>query len=250
MLCSNCFCSPSIVAAGTRRKSRLRAVGARGDRGAVAPGAFDAAPSTGGAPTVHPVIPGSIPSSSTALSICPSTDSSTGAKPRPRHAPDPTNGRPALQKCDGYLWSAWRVFVSQCKMIGPRGVGSATQPTETSSVTLQYKWLDSDFATAAQIAPADVAAIAAAGFRSIVNNRPDHEGGPAQPTSEAIEREAQAAGLAYTYLPVKSAMQSPAEIEAMETLLERLPKPVLGFCRSGTRTANLFYRARAKSDAR
>ena len=117
-------------------------------------------------------------------------------------------------------------------------------------MTLQYRWLDTDFATAAQIAPEDVAAIAAAGFRSIVNNRPDHEGGPAQPTSEAIEREARASGLGYEYLPVKSGMQTPAEVEAMEALLERLPKPVLGFCRSGTRTANLYYRARARSDAR
>ncbi|HEX8738637.1 MAG TPA: TIGR01244 family sulfur transferase [Casimicrobiaceae bacterium] len=117
-------------------------------------------------------------------------------------------------------------------------------------MTLQYKWLESDFATAAQIAAEDVAAIAAAGFRTIVNNRPDHEGGPAQPTSEAIERAAKAAGLDYAYLPVKSAMQTPAEVEAMEELLDRLPKPVLGFCRSGTRTANLYYRARARSDAR
>ncbi|HEX7327116.1 MAG TPA: TIGR01244 family sulfur transferase [Casimicrobiaceae bacterium] len=117
-------------------------------------------------------------------------------------------------------------------------------------MTLQYKWLESDFATAAQIAPGDVAAIAAAGFKSIVNNRPDHEGGPTQPTSEAIEHAANTAGLAYVYLPVKSAMQTPAEVEAMEALIERLPKPVLGFCRSGTRTANLYYRARARIDAR
>ncbi|MGH8801527.1 MAG: TIGR01244 family sulfur transferase [Casimicrobiaceae bacterium] len=117
-------------------------------------------------------------------------------------------------------------------------------------MTLQYKWLDTEFATAAQIAPEDVAAIAAAGFRSIVNNRPDHEGGPAQPTSEAIEREAKSSGLEYAHLPVGSAVQTPAEAEAMEGLLERLPKPVLGFCRSGTRTAHLYFRARARSDAR
>jgi uncharacterized protein (TIGR01244 family) len=131
-----------------------------------------------------------------------------------------------------------------------RAVLAAASPAEMKSVALQYKWLDTDFATAAQIMPADVAAIAAAGFRSIVNNRPDHEGGPAQPTSEAIEREAKAAGLEYAFLPVKSAMQTPADVDAMDALLERLPKPVFGFCRTGTRTGNLFYRARAKSDAR
>lgn len=115
-------------------------------------------------------------------------------------------------------------------------------------MTLQYKWLGEDFATAAQIAAADVEAAAAAGFRSIVNNRPDGEGGPMQPTSEAIEREARAAGLDYAHLPVRSSVQTPADAEAMAKLLAKLPKPVLGFCRSGTRTAKLYYLAQTLED--
>lgn len=117
-------------------------------------------------------------------------------------------------------------------------------------MALQFRWLDEGFATAGQIAPSDVAGAAAAGFRSIVNNRPDHEGGPAQPTSEAIEKEARAAGLEYAFLPVKSGSQTPADAEAMERLLARLPKPVLGFCRTGTRTAKLFYAARMRAEDR
>ena len=105
---------------------------------------------------------------------------------------------------------------------------------------LHFTWLTTDFATAPQIAPEDVAAAAAAGFRSVVNNRPDLEGGPGQPTSQQIEQAAGAAGLAYAFLPVQSAYQSPAEIARMHELMAQLPKPVLGFCRSGTRTANLF----------
>ena len=108
---------------------------------------------------------------------------------------------------------------------------------------LQFTWLTPDFATSPQIAPADVAAAAAAGFRSVVNNRPDLEGGPAQPTSQQIEQAAGTAGLAYAFLPVQSAYQSPAEIARMHELIAQLPKPVLGFCRSGTRTANLFRAA-------
>ena len=71
----------------------------------------------------------------------------------------------------------------------------------------------------------------------------DLEGGPAQPTSQQIEQAAAAAGLAYAFLPVQSAYQSPAEIARMHELIAQLPKPVLGFCRSGTRTANLFRAA-------
>ena len=95
------------------------------------------------------------------------------------------------------------------------------------------------------MSPDDIAQAAAAGFRSVVNNRPDLEGGPAQPTSHAIEQAAAAAGLDYAFLPVQSGYQTPDEIARMRTLLQELPKPVLAFCRSGARTANLFRAASA-----
>jgi len=47
---------------------------------------------------------------------------------------------------------------------------------------------------------------------------------------------------------VQSSYQSPAEIARMHELLQQLPKPVLAFCRSGTRTANLFHAAQALGD--
>jgi uncharacterized protein (TIGR01244 family) len=112
-------------------------------------------------------------------------------------------------------------------------------------MALAYTWLSAEFATAPQLSAEEVAQAAAAGFRSIVNNRPDFEGGPAQPTSETMQQAAEAAGLAYAFLPVQSAYQSPAEVARMRELLQQLPKPVLGFCRSGTRTANLFRAAKA-----
>ena len=112
-------------------------------------------------------------------------------------------------------------------------------------MALAFTWLTSDFATAPQLTADDLAQAAAAGFRSVVNNRPDYEGGPSQPTSQAIEHAADAAGLAYAFLPVQSAFQTPAEIARLHELLQQLPKPVLAFCRSGTRTANLFRAAQA-----
>jgi uncharacterized protein (TIGR01244 family) len=101
------------------------------------------------------------------------------------------------------------------------------------AMALAFTWLSSDFATAPQLTTDDVAAAAAAGFRSVVNNRPDFEAGPSQPTSEAIRQAAEAAGLAYAFLPVQSAYQSPGEIAQMHELLRQLPTPVLAFCRSG-----------------
>ena len=51
-----------------------------------------------------------------------------------------------------------------------------------------------------------MAEAAAAGFKSVINNRPDFEGGPDQPTNAAIEAAARAAGLEYAFLPVATAL--------------------------------------------
>ena len=96
---------------------------------------------------------------------------------------------------------------------------------------------------APQLTPADMAAAANAGFRSVVNNRPDHEGGPDQPTNAAIAAAAAAAGLEYRFLPVNGAWQSPEEIAAFAALLRELPRPLLVFCRSGARSTKLFVAA-------
>lgn len=81
------------------------------------------------------------------------------------------------------------------------------------------------------------------GFKSVVNNRPDFEHGPDQPTSSAIQAAAEAAGLQYRHLPVAGGYQSPEEIAAFARLLEELPRPLLMFCRSGARSTRLFVQA-------
>ena len=100
-----------------------------------------------------------------------------------------------------------------------------------------------DFSTAPQLMPEHMAAIAAHGFRSVINNRPDLEGGPQQPASAEIEAAAIAAGLEYRHLPVNGAYQSPEEIALFGLLLEKLPKPILAFCRSGARSTKLYSAA-------
>lgn len=102
-----------------------------------------------------------------------------------------------------------------------------------------------DVFVAPQLTPEAMAEAARAGFRSVVNNRPDFEYGPDQPTNASIEAAALAAGLEYRFLPVGPSMQSPAEIAAFAQLMRELPRPVLAFCRSGNRSANLYYQAQA-----
>lgn len=96
------------------------------------------------------------------------------------------------------------------------------------------------FGTTGQIQPEDLQEIAAQGYKSVINNRPDGEGGDAQPTSHDIEAAALKAGLAYAYLPVVSGQLTKLQVEEMAKILETMPKPILAFCRSGARSTNLY----------
>ena len=100
-----------------------------------------------------------------------------------------------------------------------------------------------DVCVAPQLTPEAMAEAAAMGFKSVVNNRPDFEHGPDQPTSAQIEAAARTAGLEYRFLPVDGGYQSPEEIAAFAKLLAELPRPLLAFCRSGARSTRLYQAA-------
>jgi uncharacterized protein (TIGR01244 family) len=102
-----------------------------------------------------------------------------------------------------------------------------------------------DVYVAPQLTPADMAEAARVGFRSVVNNRPDFEAGPDQPTNAAISAAAAAAGLEYRFLPVNGMYQSPADAAAFAALLAELPRPLLAFCRSGARSTRLYLLAQS-----
>jgi uncharacterized protein (TIGR01244 family) len=105
--------------------------------------------------------------------------------------------------------------------------------------------IDDQVYVAPQLTPEAMAEAARAGFRSVVNNRPDFEEGPSQPTNAQIEAAARAAGLEYRFLPVGSVYHSPEEVAAMAALSAELPRPMLLFCRSGGRSTKLYMSARA-----
>lgn len=104
---------------------------------------------------------------------------------------------------------------------------------------MQFQPLAPGIAAAAQLGPDDMKRVAEAGYRSVVNNRPDGEGGPSQPAAEALRRAAEAAGLVYAYLPVHPMAIGAQDARAFAELLSRLPRPILAFCRSGARSCRL-----------
>jgi uncharacterized protein (TIGR01244 family) len=100
-------------------------------------------------------------------------------------------------------------------------------------------------AVAPQIMPDDLPAIAAAGYVAVINNRPDDEE-PGQPGGDAIRVAAHAAGLGYTAIPVAGGFGQ-ADVDAMAAALVAADGPVLAYCRSGTRSCNLWALAAAKA---
>ena len=126
-----------------------------------------------------------------------------------------------------------------------QGVGAQTK---TKARTLPaVRQVNSAFSVAGQLTADDIPAVVAQGFAALINNRPDGEGGSAQALNSDIEQAALAAGLHYVYLPVIAGAITPAQALAMRKALAIAPAPVLAFCRSGTRSAQLYKLAEVAS---
>lgn len=108
---------------------------------------------------------------------------------------------------------------------------------------MDYRPITEDYSVAGQISADDMEPIKAAGFRSIICNRPDAEQ-PDQPTAAEIRQAAEAAGLSFRHIPIVSGQPIGSEdAEAMARALDELEGPVFAYCRSGTRSTNLFMAA-------
>ena len=107
--------------------------------------------------------------------------------------------------------------------------------------------LEQHLAVSGQIDVNDVARIAAAGYRVLVNNRPDGEE-PGQPPQAAIAAAAEAAGLNYYYLPVNAVNYPGPDLELLRELFDDSAHPVFAYCRTGTRCTNLWVTSRAENE--
>jgi uncharacterized protein (TIGR01244 family) len=105
-----------------------------------------------------------------------------------------------------------------------------------------FRTIDETILVAGQIAPEDLAEARAQGVAFVINNRPDHEQ-PGQPTSTEMEAAARALGLGYVHIPVSPSGLSREQVDAMVAALAE-PGRKLAFCRSGTRSTNLWSLAR------
>jgi uncharacterized protein (TIGR01244 family) len=103
---------------------------------------------------------------------------------------------------------------------------------------MDFRSLDQDYAVTGQLQPSEIPAVAAAGFKSIVCARPDREDN-GQPSFCDVAREAERAGLMIVHVPVSGALSQGAFVK-FEQAMQTMPRPVLGYCRSGGRAASLY----------
>ncbi|MEB8388889.1 TIGR01244 family sulfur transferase [Rhodobacteraceae bacterium KMM 6894] len=95
------------------------------------------------------------------------------------------------------------------------------------------------FTVSPQISLEDVPAIAKAGFRTILCNRPDGEE-PGQVSHAEIEAAAHKAGLEFRSVPIVSAAVSQTDLADFKAVLDAMPAPILAYCRSGTRCTMMW----------
>lgn len=113
-------------------------------------------------------------------------------------------------------------------------------------MALNITKISDTYSTAPQIQPSDIAEIAQLGFKTIINNRPDLEGGAEQPSSDAIAEAAKQHGIQYVYIPVVPNQIQASQVDAFNQAFAEAAKPVLGFCRTGNRASQMYSRATAQ----
>ncbi len=101
------------------------------------------------------------------------------------------------------------------------------------------KHITPDFAISPQITAAQLVQLKAAGFSTVICNRPDHEDA-GQPTFAEIKAAAEAAGLEAHHIPISPGQATKADVDVFDTAVTSAEGKVLAYCRSGGRAQSLF----------
>ncbi len=109
---------------------------------------------------------------------------------------------------------------------------------------MELKRISDHVSVATQISLEDIPALKAAGFTTIINNRPDGEAYDQAPSAD-VEAAARAAGLDFHFIPLGRDGVSDEMIEQERAALEGSAGPVLCYCRSGTRSTTLWALSQA-----
>lgn len=106
--------------------------------------------------------------------------------------------------------------------------------------------IEEGMSIAPQIDVASLDALAAAGIKMIINNRPDGEE-LGQPTSAETEAAAAERGMGYRHIPITANTLSLDHIDEFASAMADADGPILAYCKSGYRSALLWGLAKVRS---
>lgn len=99
--------------------------------------------------------------------------------------------------------------------------------------------LEDDLMTCGQLNTQQIKALAAAGIKTLIFNRPDAEEA-GQPATAELQAQAEALGMQWIFQPVVSGQVTDAEGLEFGKLYSAATKPVVAFCRTGARCGCLW----------
>lgn len=109
---------------------------------------------------------------------------------------------------------------------------------------MTFRTLTDRYATSPQITPADVPAIAAAGYVRVICNRPDGEN-PPELSAEMMRRAVEAAGLDFVLNPVIGGALTMDNVTSQRDAIDSATGPVFAYCASGNRSSIVWALANA-----
>lgn len=95
------------------------------------------------------------------------------------------------------------------------------------------------YSVSPQIAVEDIPAIVAAGFTTVICNRPDEEVPPSHQAA-ALRAAVESAGLKFEVLPLTHQTMTAENVAKQRALYEDAEGPVLAYCASGTRCSVIW----------
>lgn len=104
---------------------------------------------------------------------------------------------------------------------------------------MDIRAINDEYSVSGQITVEDLDAIAAMGFKSIVCHRPDQED-QGQPDFSVIAARAKELGIETAHVPVGPMGVTAEAVHGMVDALDELPRPMLGYCRSGARSTRTY----------
>ena len=121
---------------------------------------------------------------------------------------------------------------------------SARLPNAWRAQSMDIRALTPDYAVSPQIDPAHLPAIKAAGYVTVIDNRPDGEIPPELHT-EVMRKAAEALGLTFVANPIIGGAMTQDNVTAQKAAIAASTGPVFAYCASGNRSSVVWALAHA-----